>query len=133
MLLLVLASARSLVVAFCTFVPWPWVAGFVVVASTIRLTQYGEAVPRIVSMLTWTAATPLRPIPKGISYEEYLCCDIAVDWGCHATLCDPSRPDRRDPYVKERRWAPRRNHAAVTIKVGGSTAGGPSLSGGLCG
>ncbi len=92
-------------------------AAFVVAASTIRLTQYGEPIPRIVSQLTWTAATPLRPVPKGITYEEYLCCDVAVDWGCRSTLCDPSRPDRRDPYVKERRWAPRRNHAAVTLKV----------------
>ena len=73
------------------------------------------------SQVVWEETTPFRPVPNGVSYEEWLCCDPSVDWGCSILSCSSSTETFRDPYVNERRWSPRRNHAAATVLVNGNS------------
>ena len=82
-------------------------------SSTVQKNQFGDPLPRMVSQVTWVpTANSLPPIqPSRLSYEDWLCCAANVDWGCKAITCQAG-----DPFAGSRRWSPRRDHSAVTVR-----------------
>lgn len=78
---------------------------------------HGEPLPRIVSRTTWQRSSVPGLPPAGMSYREWLCCYQLRQranetlWPCvDAVLCEAG-----DPFAGQRRWSPRRGHAAVTV------------------
>lgn len=90
--------------AFCT------VAENVAVNSVVDTNQFGAALPRIASQTSWIESLDQVP-PTGIGYKEWLCCLPGVYWECSFVSCEPL-----DPFEGQRRWSPRRDHAAVTVR-----------------
>jgi len=85
-------------------------ADSIAVNSVVEKNQYGAALPRIVSRSTWVESLDQTP-PTGIGYKEWLCCLPGVYWECDFVRCEPI-----DPFEGQRRWSPRRDHAAVTVR-----------------
>ncbi|KAA0176859.1 hypothetical protein FNF27_01681 [Cafeteria roenbergensis] len=82
----------------------------IAVNSVVEKNQFGAALPRIVSTTSWVESLDQTP-PQGIGYKEWLCCLPEVNWECDFVSCSPI-----DPFQGQRRWSPRRDHAAVTVK-----------------
>jgi hypothetical protein len=78
--------------------------------SVVDTNQYGAALPRVVSKSTWVESFDQVP-SDGIPYREWLCCLPSVYWDCDTVSCEPI-----DPFEGQRRWSPRRDHAAATIR-----------------
>lgn len=75
--------------------------------NLVHTTIWGDALPGLASRSEWVQLAPDRVPPTDVGYREWLCCATSK-WECLITQCFP-----RDPYEGIRRWAPRRNHAAV--------------------